>query len=243
MASQVPPQHISTNAVSSVIASVPSLSQIDQLLEALRPFHLLSHKFYQDWMEGKITPRQLKTYATQYYHHVEAFPRYLSAVHSQTENPLARRILLENLNDEEGLSHGVPHPELWLQFAEGMGASRSEVQCSAQGPAIGQVIANFFTQARTSAARGLGALFSYEYQIPEIAESKIQGLRERYFVTDARSLAFFEVHREADVHHREALAKIISSIDPDEFKQETLPAAKETAQALWNFLTEMQAVA
>ena len=43
----------------------------------------------------------IKDYAEQYYQHVKAFPRYISATHSICEDIEKRRILLENLQDEE----------------------------------------------------------------------------------------------------------------------------------------------
>ena len=39
------------------------------------------------------------------------------------------------------------------------------------------MIDNFFVQARKSYAEGLASLYTYERQIPEIAETKIQGLK------------------------------------------------------------------
>ena len=38
------------------------------------------------------------------------------------------------------------------------------------------MIENFFFQARKSYAEGLASLYTYERQIPEIAETKISGL-------------------------------------------------------------------
>src|SRR5205814_2172572 len=88
--------------------------------------NVLSHPFYQAWNQGTLTREALQDYAAQYYRHVEAFPAYLSAVHSHTPDTQTRLTLLQNLIDEEA---GSPnHPELWLQFAEGMGVSRETVR-------------------------------------------------------------------------------------------------------------------
>ena len=51
--------------------------------EKLDKFHLLKHPFYQIyWNEGKLNREIIKDYAEQYYQHVKAFPRYISATHS-----------------------------------------------------------------------------------------------------------------------------------------------------------------
>ncbi len=72
-----------------------------ELIEGLSEKHLLKHEFYTAWSAGTIPMETLRLYAQQYYHHVKAFPRYLSATHSQCEQISARQFLLENLNDEE----------------------------------------------------------------------------------------------------------------------------------------------
>ena len=52
----------------------------------LDKYHLLKHPFYQIyWNEGKLNREIIKDYAEQYYQHVKAFPRYISATHSICE--------------------------------------------------------------------------------------------------------------------------------------------------------------
>ena len=53
-----------------------------QLKEKLDKYHLLKHPFYKSWNDGKLTREIIKDYAEQYYQHVKAFPRYVSATHS-----------------------------------------------------------------------------------------------------------------------------------------------------------------
>ena len=50
------------------------------------------------------------------------------------------------------------------------------------------MIENFFSQARKSYAEGLASLYTYERQIPEIAETKIQGLKKFYWVKSQKGL-------------------------------------------------------
>ena len=70
----------------------------EQLNKKLDQYHLLNHPFYKSWNEGKLTREIIKDYAEQYYQHVKAFPRYISATHSLCEDIEKRKILLENLN-------------------------------------------------------------------------------------------------------------------------------------------------
>lgn len=214
------------------------MTQQADFAAVLQPLHLLNHPFYQDWMAGKLSLSTLQDYAGQYFSHVKAFPRYLSAIHSQCENDQARQIILENLNDEEGVTHGTSHPELWLRFAEGLGQERSHVEATAPRAAINNVVSTFFSYAKSSFHEGLGALYAYEAQVPEIAGSKIEGLQKNYGVADEKTLSFFKTHQTADVYHREAVEGILANLSP-EHRQEALVAAKNAAQALWDFLTEV----
>src|ERR1700709_2270989 len=93
------------------------LDSIDQQIAAK---HLLTHPFYLAWTRGELSKEALQDYAGQYYHHVAAFPTYLSAVHAQCDDQPTRRQILSNLIDEEA---GHPnHPELWLKFADSLGS-------------------------------------------------------------------------------------------------------------------------
>ena len=201
----------------------------------LNDLHLLNHPFYRDWMEGKLSAEQLRDYAGQYSVHVDAFPRYLGAIHSNCENAATRRIILENLNDEEGFTHGKPHPELWRNFAAAMGADCAQVQAR---DAINNVKHAFFAAANSSLAEGLGALYAYEWQVPEIAKSKIEGLKANYGVDSEEALAFFEAHKTADVYHRDALRAVIDALPAAE-KAKAEAAAEHAARSLWDFLSDV----
>src|SRR5258708_40379901 len=79
---------------------------------------LLKHPFYQAWTAGTLSRERLQNYAVEYYPHVAAFPRYLSAIHSRCADIATRQAILENLVEEE---HGAEnHPELGLGFAKQM---------------------------------------------------------------------------------------------------------------------------
>ena len=204
-----------------------------QLITQLSEKNLLKHEFYQKWNEGSIPVETLQLYARQYYHHVSAFPRYLSATHSQCEDIEKRQVLLENLNDEEQGSGN--HPELWLQFAEALGVSRQDVKSEELMPETKELIDTFMHASRKSFASGLGALFAYEHQVPEIAAFKAEALKKHYAMKDGPATAFFEVHRKADVYHTEALSQLLESLTPEE-KAEVENSAHVASHQLWKFL-------
>jgi Pyrroloquinoline quinone (Coenzyme PQQ) biosynthesis protein C len=203
----------------------------------LDKYHLLKHPFYQIyWNEGKLTREIIKDYAEQYYQHVKAFPRYISATHSICEDLEKRRILLENLQDEE--NKDGDHPKLWKNFAKALGADEKEIEKVKLDWFTKDMIDNFFSQARKSYAEGLASLYTYERQIPEIAETKIQGLKKFYGVKSKEGLEFFVAHKSADVIHRAECEKLLDSLSKEEQKKAET-ASLLTARYLWNFLSGM----
>lgn len=217
--------------MTSTNSFAPSFTNL--LISNLSGKHLLKHKFYQAWSEGTIPVTTLQLYAQQYYHHVKAFPRYISATHSNCENIEARQFLLENLNDEEkGTEH---HPELWLRFAEGLGTTRAEVKSSVPLPETQDLVDTFFSSCRKSYAEGLGTLFAYEHQIPEVATFKIEALKKHYSIQQESTLSFFEVHRQADVYHTQTITQLLDELSPAE-KTLAEAAAHTATDRLWKFL-------
>ena len=209
----------------------------NQLNKKLDQYHLLTHPFYQVfWNEGKLTREIIKDYAEQYYQHVKAFPRYISATHSICDDIEKRKILLENLNDEENSSGD--HPKLWKNFAVAVGADKDKIDDVEPDWFTKDMIDNFFHQARSSYAEGLASLYTYERQIPEIAETKIQGLKKFYGVSSKEGLEFFEAHKSADVVHRAECEKLLDSLSVEEQKKAE-KASILTARYLWNFLSGM----
>ena len=210
-----------------------------ELGEKLDQYHLLKHPFYQVfWNEGKLTREIIKDYAEQYYQHVKAFPRYISATHSICDDIEKRKILLENLQDEE--HKDGDHPKLWKNFAKAMGSDVKKIDDAKPYSFTKEMIDNFFSQARSSYAEGLASLYTYERQIPEIAETKIQGLKKFYGVSSKEGLEFFEVHKSADVVHRAECEKLLDGLSKEE-KEKAEKAALSTAKYLWNFLSGMTA--
>jgi pyrroloquinoline-quinone synthase len=209
-----------------------------ELTEKISPLHLLRHPFYQAWMEGQLTREDLNRYSMQYAPHVKAFPRFVSAIHSQCENEKGRKLLLENLNDEEGTGGLKSHPELWRDFAAAFGADVDSLREGDIAPKSRELVETFFRFCRSSYEEGLGALYAYEHQVPAIAVAKIDGLKRFYGITESSAHAFFEVHQSADVHHSATCRELLDQLTPDQ-KQRAMRAAVEASQALWDFLTEV----
>ena len=202
---------------------------------------MLSHPFYQAWTEGRLPLDTLRDYSRQYFHHVEAFPRAVSAVHSACPDRAGRRMLAENLAEEEGIEAGKQdHASLWMMFACGLGETEDSVRGQALNAETQALIDTFRKLSRQSYAAGLGALYAYESQFPGVASAKIEGLIDRYGVADEPTLRFFRVHESADVEHSAVCRELLDRL-PEGEKAEAVAAGEEMAGALWNFLSGVEA--
>src|SRR6202047_2893492 len=213
------------------MANTELLTRLDA---ALAEKNLLKHTFYQGWQAGKLSRAALQLYAAQYYRHVEAFPKHLRVLAARTEGPL-RDTVMENLAEEENPS--APHPKLWRDFAAAVGVSEDDITCCPALPGTQTVVATFREICGDRpVAEAVAALYAYEAQVPEIASTKIDGLRKFYGVEKPAALAYFAIHEEADKAHREAWRAWLDEHSDSNCNDEILGSAKEALNALWGAL-------
>jgi len=213
------------------MANTELLARLDA---AIAEKNLLKHPFYQDWQAGKLSRQALQLYAAQYYRHVEAFPKHLRVLAARTEGPL-RDTVMENLAEEE--NPAAPHPKLWRDFAAAVGVGEDDITCCPALPGTQAVVATFreICGDRT-VAEAVAALYAYEAQVPEIAGTKIDGLRKFYGVEKPTALAYFAVHEEADKAHREAWRNWLNEHSDASSNDEVVATANEALTALWGAL-------
>jgi len=208
----------------------------NDLLAAVMEYSMLKHPFYVAWTEGRLSKDVLAEYSKQYYAHVRAFPTYVSGVHSHCDDVAIRQELLENLIEEERGAEN--HPELWLRFAEGLGVAREDVKTAELLPATQDSVEQLRSLTRSDDYReGLAALLAYEAQIPEVAQTKREGLNSFYGLSDERAVSFFRVHESADVLHSQVEMNLLKENCQTPAQQgRAIAAARESAKALWSFL-------
>jgi len=208
--------------------------------ETIARHDLLQHPFYQAWTAGTLRAEDLRRYSEEYYHHVAAFPTFLSALHARLADGELRRAVLRNLCEEE--IEGTPHSEMWLDFAEGMGAQRDTVREATPSASTKELVGTFRgIAAERAPLAALGAFYAYESQVARIAGLKAQGLKEKYGA-DAKTCSYFTLHSTWDVHHSRVWAEQIDSrMDDGEATADEIVAAVEAAaKAMWNGLDGIQ---
>src|SRR5271169_4802338 len=219
----------------------------EQLEASIARYDLLCHPFYRAWAAGELTRDDLREYARNYYHHVDAFPCYLAELALRLDEGELRRAVLANMCDEKGAAGGsgrdsAPHSELWLDFAEGMG-SRREMHWHLPVAEVRELMRYFHRVASEGTPEeALAAFYVYESQVPRIAQEKERGLRDLYGA-DEKTCGYFSLHATADVHHSNVWRKQLENritANP-ETAQAALDAAENTAKLLWKALDGIDA--
>jgi len=219
----------------------------EQLEASIARYDLLCHPFYKAWAAGELTRDDLREYARNYYHHVEAFPSYLAELAVRLDEGDLRRAVLANMCDENGAGGGygkdsVPHSELWLDFAEGMGARR-DMRWHVPLAEVRELMRHFHDVASEGTPEeALAAFYVYESQVPRVAKEKERGLREMYGADD-KTCGYFSLHATADIYHSNIWRKQLENrlaANP-EAAEAALDAAEDTARMLWQALDGIEA--
>jgi pyrroloquinoline-quinone synthase len=218
-----------------------------ELDRRIAKYDVICHPFYKAWAAGELTREDLQGYALDYFHHVQAFPAYLAAFGIRLNDGELRRAVLANMRDEQGGEdvYGEPgraHSDLWLDFADGIGARQTWLRHEPVTE-VRELIGHFSQVASSGTPEeALAAFYAYESQVPRVAKEKDRGLREMYGA-DERTRAYFTLHTEADVYHANVWKQQLKQ--RVEAKPETatkaLDAAEAAAKALWTALDGIEA--
>lgn len=211
-----------------------------KLEEKIQQKHLLAHPFYTAWSAGTLTQSSLQGYAKEYYAFEKEFPRFISALHSQCKDPKMRQALLENLIDEERGEKN--HLELWTKFAEGLGVDWRELSQHFFSDETHHLL-KVFREAMSSDSLidGVAALYAYERQQPDVARTKVDGLKCFYGVEEESAVEFFKVHQIYDVYHAETEANLLSQLCLSEVDEErAVESVEKTLSVLYDFLDGVQ---
>ena len=139
----------------------------------------------------------------EYFYLVDALPRAIARMYSNCSDEKVRADLLMHLQEEEvGFGNGgVAHTQLWLNFAKAMGVSEKDVREVDLLPGTKTAVDALMNSCSSGLAAGAAGLYAYESQVPQISVEKIKALKEQYGISSAEGLAFFEVHKIADLKH------------------------------------------
>jgi pyrroloquinoline-quinone synthase len=195
----------------------------NRLEEVRERYDVLRHPFYVRWSEGTLTIEELARYSGQYRHAVVALAGATAAAASSPEAGADAPELSEHAAEE------AAHVELWDEFVSAVGGDAA-AEPNAETRACADVWSG--EEARPF-LHTLVAMYSIESTQPAISATKQEGLARHY---DISSAAYFEVHRQRDVEHSDAVRRLIEArlqaVDQDGL----IATAEDVLRANWRLL-------
>lgn len=178
--------------------------------------------------EGRLSRDELRAFACQYFHLVDALPRFVSTVHSVTiDHPAIRRTLLNILVPLE--LHPPSVADLWLQTCAALGLYSDSVRSSETTTSTAACLGDFEYLCQAGSAQGLAALYAWMSRLPRVCRTEQAALAKHYELTDGPGVQFFEVIGFQAESHTRALRGALSCML--EQYPEAGPAALDAARS------------
>jgi len=221
----------------------------EEVVALREKWHTKNHRFYMEFHQGKIGLEPLARQMAQHYQHVSRVMPSLGIAYYRAP-PEARKVVLANLAEEEGLVAGpgenrepYDHMELIFRFCRYAGRSDEEVLATEQLPAwrarsyfhinvirdepYGVVV------AMQSAQEGQQPAINGERTLPGF--EKFHGLK-----MDAPEVAFFAEHFIADADHSSRQIDLVAKlIDTEALKARALEVVEIAVKTRWACMNDI----
>ncbi len=212
--------------------------ELGRIIEARRSFG--RHPLWLEIAQGKLELAGLRRFAAQFFLQVREFPRAVSAMHANCPFPETRRELAESLYEEETgriSGCGLPHPELFLRFGEGLGMRPEELLSARPLPSTASLIEWFelSTQQRSFVEAAAAINLAAEGQVPGAFGPFARAL-ERHYGLSREAVAFWDVHEQADAEHSDVGDHIVVRFaTSDEVQARVRTALERSLEVWWQF--------
>ncbi|MCW2950661.1 MAG: hypothetical protein JWN41_1674 [Thermoleophilia bacterium] len=157
---------------------------------------------------GELSRDDLRTFATQYFHLVDALPRFVSMVHSVTPDPHVRRTLLNILVPLEGTPPSAA--DLWLQTCAALGLFSDSVRASEPTTATAACLGDYEYLCHAGPVQGVSALYAWMSRLPIVCRVEQSALAEHYGLNSGPGVQFFEAIGFQAQSHARALRAALS---------------------------------
>ena len=184
----------------------------NEILAAGKARYPNEHPWQQLFLEGKLSQDQLKVWAqNRYYFHAGIPAKDANVFCKLPNNKDAQGMWLEKLQEEMGDDEEQSHPEMFLDFCEGLGLGRDEVKNAEVFAPIKIGVDAYRDMARVRPFQvGVGSSIS-EFLKPFKMTRMLKAFREHYSFIPDKALHFFEAHREADERHGNIMINLVET--------------------------------
>ena len=212
---------------------------ISDLQQTLQERHPKPHPVRQLLLSGRLTKGQLQGWAKNQFHEFRNIHRFFGIRYQKCPIPELRRLLLENMVEEEGedLFGGKypSHRELWVQFAGGLDIAPDEILNYEPLPGIRAALEMYVSlvqQSHWAVAIGTGLVF--EGGGPRRMKEEREAIEKYYPWIPTHSLDFFRAHEYHDEGHGDMVSNVIKQHCMEEkLQNEMREAVRQRADIMW----------
>jgi pyrroloquinoline-quinone synthase len=181
------------------------IKKIDDMIEERS---LLKHPFYQMWSDGKLTQESLAGYSKEYFQLVKAVPLFMTPIIEKAQDSVVSELIS---NQQEESDHIKP----WINFAGELGISEDELVSYSGTPKTRKAVSDL-NELMNTYEGGACAMYAFEKEIPKISQTKLDGLKEFYGLTNDEATEYFKLHTEADIRHAASWRHILETSSTDQ---------------------------
>ena len=181
------------------------IKKIDDMIEERS---LLKHPFYQMWSDGKLTQESLAGYSKEYFQLVKAVPLFMTPIIEKAQDSVVSELIS---NQQEESDHIKP----WINFVGELGISEDEL-VSYSGTSKTREAVSDLNELMNTYEGGACAMYAFEKEIPKISQTKLDGLKEFYGLTNDEATEYFKLHTEADIRHAASWRNILETSSTDQ---------------------------
>jgi pyrroloquinoline-quinone synthase len=184
------------------------LEQIDARLASSDP---ATQPLLAGLAQGRLSRDEVRAFASQYFHLVDALPRFVSTVHSVTvDDAHIRRTLLNILVPLE--LNPPSASDLWLQTCAALGLFSDSVRSGQPTTATVACLGDFEYLCQAGTVQGVAALYAWMSRLPRVCRLEKAALAEHYDLSSGPGVQFFDVIGFQAESHARALRSTLSQL-------------------------------
>lgn len=222
-------------------------STAQAIIDIRNKWHTKDHPFYVEFGQGKIGLMPMGKLMAQHFQHVKRVLPSLGVAYYKAP-PVARKFLLENLAEEEGLlagERGVPHDhqDLIIRYCVAAGMTPDEVLNTEQLPAWR---ARSYFYINTVREEDIGVYLAMastqEGQQPALNKERCLPAFEKYhgMKADDPRVEFFAEHLVADAAHSGRQIKLVEELITSEAqKARAIEVATIAVKTRWACMNDI----
>lgn len=189
------------------IATDTIIGRIDEVISASDP---TKDPLLSAMAAGRLSRDELRAFASQYFHLVDALPRFVSTVHSVSPDVGIRRALLNVLVPLELTPPSIG--DLWLQTCAALGLFSDTVRSGQPTASTSACLSDYEYLCGEGSAQGVAALYAWMSRLPVVCRIEQGALAAHYDLSSGPGIQFFDVVGFQAASHARTLRSALTTL-------------------------------